>query len=224
MKRKDNFLVYFTDGDAFDALPDDEAGKLTKSIFHWVRNLEPIILENPATQMAFTLISSRIAHEKEAYLEKCDQNAINGRKGGIASGVSRLNSKNEAAASNEANASNEASASTRSHGMKGIERNELNDTKKKEAVVPDELKEPLRYFKEQRAKNRNPMTDHAVKLLLDKLEKLAPGNTAKQVELLETATANGWKSVYLPKSSGNEQHKEQNKGVRRYANDITALL
>lgn len=102
--------------------------------------------------------------------------------------------------------------------------------------IPEALKEPLRHFMEQRAKNKSPMTDYAVMLLLRKLEKLAPRDISKQVELLNTATERGWKSVYPPKQADTAVHRypdsrftepttsETISEVKKYENDFSAYL
>lgn len=42
------------------------------------------------------------------------------------------------------------------------------------------------------------MTDHAVDIFRKKLEKLAPGDTDKQIELIDYAIGKAWQDVYIP--------------------------
>ena len=58
------------------------------------------------------------------------------------------------------------------------------------------LDDALKAFKEMRVRMRKPMTQLAVDLLVQKLEKLAPGDTEKQVAMLMQSIENGWPGVY----------------------------
>ena len=51
-------------------------------------------------------------------------------------------------------------------------------------------------FKEFRKKIKAPMTDRAVELLKAELEKLAPGDDAEKIKILEQSIMNGWKGVF----------------------------
>lgn len=53
-------------------------------------------------------------------------------------------------------------------------------------------------FVQHRQKLRKPMTDKAVDLFVDKLERLAPGDTPKKIQLINTAIESGWQNVYPP--------------------------
>ena len=57
------------------------------------------------------------------------------------------------------------------------------------------LDKAIKDFKEHRQKLRKPMTDHAVDLLLKKLDTLATTDEGK-IALIETAIEKGWLSVY----------------------------
>lgn len=46
-----------------------------------------------------------------------------------------------------------------------------------------------------RKKIKKPMTDHAVKLMLSKLNKLA-SSTAEQIEILNQSILNGWQGIF----------------------------
>ncbi len=60
-----------------------------------------------------------------------------------------------------------------------------------------ELLEALNGFLESRAKRGKPIdTLRAAHILTNKLDKLTGGNLAAKITLLDTATLNGWRSVY----------------------------
>jgi len=66
----------------------------------------------------------------------------------------------------------------------------------KERALPQALQDALQAFKEMRNRMRKTMTPLAVDLLIQKLEKLAPGDTEKQVAILMQSIENGWTGVY----------------------------
>jgi hypothetical protein len=51
-------------------------------------------------------------------------------------------------------------------------------------------------FKDHRKKIKKPMTDHAVDLLKKELQKYAPDDMQKQIELIDRAIMKGWQGVY----------------------------
>ena len=74
-------------------------------------------------------------------------------------------------------------------------------------------------FKEHRKKLKKPMTPHAVELLLKELEKLAPGDEQKKIELIEYAIYRGWQGVFAKDENYKKpEHKKQEvSNADRYA-------
>lgn len=69
-------------------LPDEEAGKLFKSLFPYGRHeIKPDFEKSPALAMAFDILSMAIDRDKEKYIKKCEKNRENGRKGGLAKAI-----------------------------------------------------------------------------------------------------------------------------------------
>lgn len=83
--RKPSFLVYYDNEVIVLRLPDDEAGKLFKSLFPYGREeIKPDFDNSPALAMAFDILSMAIDRDKERYVRRCEANRENGRKGGLA--------------------------------------------------------------------------------------------------------------------------------------------
>lgn len=81
--RKPSFLVYYDNEVIVLRLPDDEAGKLFKSLFPYGREeIKPDFEKSPALAMAFDILSMAIDRDKERYVKRCEVNRENGRKGG----------------------------------------------------------------------------------------------------------------------------------------------
>ena len=66
----------------------------------------------------------------------------------------------------------------------------------KESSLSPALEQALKDFRDMRNRMHKPMTQLAVDLLVQKLEKLAPGDEGRQVEILHQSIENGWTGVY----------------------------
>ena len=63
-------------------------------------------------------------------------------------------------------------------------------------IPPTPLEGEIGRFLEFRKKIRRPMTDHAVDLLKQNLEKLAPGDDETKILILQQSIMNGWQGVF----------------------------
>lgn len=61
-----------------------------------------------------------------------------------------------------------------------------------------ELENAINEFISFRKKLKKPMTERAISMLKNRLEKLAPGNDELKIQLLETSIYKGWLDVYPP--------------------------
>ena len=67
----------------------------------------------------------------------------------------------------------------------------------------EQLREAYREFLKMRKLKKDPMTNHALKLLIGKVNKLSRGDEQYAKDLLDEAIISGWKSVYPPKNYNN---------------------
>ena len=82
---KKSFLVYYDSEIIVCRLPDNEAGKLFKSLFHYGRErIKPDFESSPALAMAFDVLALAIDRSDEKYERRCEKNRENGRRGGLA--------------------------------------------------------------------------------------------------------------------------------------------
>lgn len=81
---KDNFLLKTSQINVFNALTDEDAGKLIKGIFEYVQSSK-IILEG-YLKIIFIPIKEEIDKNQERYEKKCEVNKENGKKGGAPKG------------------------------------------------------------------------------------------------------------------------------------------
>ena len=96
--------------------------------------------------------------------------------------------------------------------------------KQKTAYYPlDEvLNQAVLDFIEFRKNIKSPMTDRAVKLLIDRLDKMTTDNNEK-IEILNQSIMNGWKGVYLidrgKQSSGQNRIDEYQRVMQKFAEE-----
>ena len=78
VKQKDNFLLYHNMYKMFNALPDEKAGRVIKSIFRYSMNGElPEYEEDSTENFLFMSIQNSIDINSEKYYEKCEHNRRN---------------------------------------------------------------------------------------------------------------------------------------------------
>lgn len=74
--------------------------------------------------------------------------------------------------------------------------------------LPDELVYALKGFEEMRNKRKDPMTDRAKNMLINKLNQLAGDDTDLKIRILNQSIFNSWKSVY-PLVEENTKHESR---------------
>ena len=78
---KKAFVAYTDWGDTFDSLTDEQAGKLVKHLFNYVRDNDPIA-EDPMVKIAFIPMQQTLKRDLVKYEERAKRSRINGKKGG----------------------------------------------------------------------------------------------------------------------------------------------
>ncbi|MCB6610219.1 hypothetical protein V3C10_04180 [[Clostridium] symbiosum] len=98
------------------------------------------------------------------------------------------------------------------------------------AVYADdtELNQAICDFIEYRRKIKAPMTEHAIKLLLKQLDKLAPGGEISvKTAILEQSIVQGWKGVFplkVDKSTGKEPPKNRFHNLEEHGYDYDKIV
>ena len=103
--------------------------------------------------------------------------------------------------------------------------NEITTTKeyknkKKERIYyeSDVLNQTFIDYVDMRKRIKAPMTDKAVKLAMNKLEKLSQGDNDKAIKILEQSIMNSWKGLFELKEE-KKTNKFNNFEGRQYSND-----
>ena len=79
--KKDSFILYTEQIELFDELNDEQAGKLIKGIFNYVKTGEEPAFEDK-NKLAFIPIRQMLDRNAEKYEEKREKLSQNGKKGG----------------------------------------------------------------------------------------------------------------------------------------------
>lgn len=141
-------------------------------------------------------------------------------------------SKNKKSAAGKLGMEKRWGAKQRNNGVitennKGKEKKvkEIKESKDKEPSVIEtytlnyELIETLNSFIDFRKKIKSPMTDHAIKLFLGKLDKLSNSDSEK-IEILNQSIMNGWKGLFPLKK---DEPKSNIKPFRQSKNGKTPI-
>lgn len=89
----------------------------------------------------------------------------------------------------------------------------------KESTLSFELRQAVDEFKAMRSRMRKPMTELAVKLLLERLDKLAQGDEKKMVAMLMQSIENGWTGVYELKQDRPVDRSKKRDAFMNYKED-----
>jgi len=81
MQGKKTFLLYVDMIHIFNELTDQQAGLLIKHIFQYVNDQDPV-LSDQLLKIAFAPIKNVLKKDLDGWLNTCERNAENGKKGG----------------------------------------------------------------------------------------------------------------------------------------------
>lgn len=84
MSGKNNFLLEKSQGEVFNELSDNDAGKLIKGVYNYVNTGDSGL--DGYLKIVFIPIKTKIDENEESYQKRCEINKINGSKGGAPKG------------------------------------------------------------------------------------------------------------------------------------------
>ncbi len=80
--KKNGFVLYKNYVKQVSKMTNEQAGELFKMILHYVNTFEMQESEDPRVDTAFDFIGERLEFEMRSYIETCQKNSENGKKGG----------------------------------------------------------------------------------------------------------------------------------------------
>lgn len=169
-----------------EKLSDQELGRLFRALMTFSETGEATDLAGRES-IAFDFIADDIARAQEAYDAKCQTNRENGAK---------ATERNRTVPNGTDRPRTVPKDKDKTKSKDETKSEERKDTTLTGGAEKTPLDAALDDFAEFRQKIRKPLTDKARALTLDELEKLAPGDEATQIAILNQSIQRGWQGVF----------------------------
>lgn len=200
---KEYFCAYHSYLKSIRNLSDAECGRLFKALLQYSAGEQLINLQG-REGIAFDFICEQIDRDNEKYAERCRTNRENGTKANatechqsVPNGTERPRTVPNAP-QGKGKGEGERNTSSGSNPPLTPPRGSVE--------VSAGLLESWNGFCEMRKKIKKPLTDRAAKMILNELERLAPGDDTTKALILDQSVKHCWQDVYKLKSA--EAQKE----------------
>ena len=192
---KEYFCAYHSYLKSIRNLSDAECGRLFKALLQYSAGEQLINLQG-REGIAFDFICEQIDRDNEKYAERCRTNSENGTKANatecrqsVPNGTERPRTvPNAPQGKGEREGEREGNTSSGSNPPPTPPRGRVD--------VPEALMENWNGFCEMRKKIKKPLTDRAAKMILNELERLAPGDNHTKGLILDQSVKRCWQDVY----------------------------
>lgn len=192
---KEYFCAYHSYLKSIRNLSDAECGRLFKALLQYSAGEQLINLQG-REGIAFDFICEQIDRDNEKYAERCRTNRENGTKANatechqsVPNGTERPRTvPNAPQGKGEGEGKGERNTSSGSNTPPTPPRGRVD--------VPEALMENWNGFCEMRKKIKKPLTDRAAKMILNELERLAPGDNHTKGLILDQSVKRCWQDVY----------------------------
>lgn len=193
---KEYFCAYHSYLKSIRNLSDAECGRLFKALLQYSAGEQLINLQG-REGIAFDFICEQIDRDNEKYAERCRTNRENGTKANapechqsVPNGTERPRTVPNAPQGKGKGERNTSSGS-----------NPPLTPPRGRVEVSAGLSESWNGFCEMRKKIKKPLTDRAAKMILNELERLAPGDDTTKALILDQSVKHCWQDVYKLKSA-----------------------
>jgi len=190
---KEYFCAYHSYLKSIRNLSDAECGRLFKALLQYSAGEQLINLQG-REGIAFDFICEQIDRDNEKYAERCRTNRENGTKANATEGHQSVPNGTERyrtvpnAPQGKGEGEGEGNTSSGSNPPLTPPRGRVD--------VPEALMENWNGFCEMRKKIKKPLTDRAAKMILNELERLAPGDNHTKGLILDQSVKRCWQDVY----------------------------
>lgn len=192
---KEYFCAYHSYLKSIRNLSDAECGRLFKALLQYSAGEQLINLQG-REGIAFDFICEQIDRDNEKYAERCRTNRENGTKANatechqsVPNGTERPRTvPNAPQGEGEGEGKGGRNTSSGSNPPLTPPRGRVD--------VPEALMENWNGFCEMRKKIKKPLTDRAAKMILNELERLAPGDNHTKGLILDQSVKRCWQDVY----------------------------
>lgn len=188
-ENKKSIIVYADWIKKFEALTDEEAGKLIKHFFRYVNDKNPKAPDR-ITQLLFIDIEQSLKRDLKKWEQRAERSRENGKMGGRPTKEDNPEKPKE---------TQQVILEPKKPDSVNVSVNvsvKDNDIKKEEVEFHSPFDLAFNDFLDMRKKNKKAATDQAIKLLKKKLIEISGGDELTQIKILEQSTINGWAGVF----------------------------
>lgn len=194
---REYFCAYHSYIEAMEQLSDAECGRLFRACLQYSKTGEAQELGGNE-RFIFPGLRSQMDRDKDAYQAKIQRQSQNGRLGGRPPGP--VKAKKAAGFSQSQTSQDKEEDKDKGKG-KG-ENPPRPPQGEPLGLCPPDIREEFAGYWEARKKSKAPMTERAVGLALQELEKLAPGDYQTQRQIINQSVMHGWKGLFPLKREG----------------------
>lgn len=194
---KEYFCAYHSYLKSIRNLSDAECGRLFKALLQYSAGEQLINLQG-REGIAFDFICEQIDRDNEKYEEKCRTNRENRAKA-----IESIAQRSSTTVNDRPRPSTTVPQEKgKGEGEGKGERNTSSGSNpplsppRGRVDVPEALMENWNGFCEMRKKIKKPLTDRAAKMILNELERLAPGDNNTKGLILDQSVKRCWQDVY----------------------------
>lgn len=194
---RDGMILSTSYVERFKTLTDEQFGKLIRSMIEYQTSGELPEIADTVVKISFDVVKVDIDRNNLKYEEICERRRAAGQKGGQASASKRkqMVANGSKSKQNVANQADKDKDKDKDIILKDNKEN-IKRSSCRSYVSDSRLNQAILDFIEHRKKLRKPMTDKAVELFINRVNKMAPNNIESQITLIETAIGRGWQTVY----------------------------
>lgn len=220
---KNSALIYEEFYEGAQMLPKDQRADAYDAYCRWVLYGEEYSGDNLAIKVLLRSVSKKVEKANSNYQKKVDaMQKVNDRTTSHDNVRHRTTTHDQAPVTvtdivtDNVSVNDTVTVSEKKDKRKAAASASVPKDKKTYSDDP-ELDKAIKDFIENRKKLRKPMTDRAIELFLKHLEKLAPGDHARQRQMLDTAVERGWLTVYPPKAENANQTRSSPSGWQSHS-------
>lgn len=220
-ENKKSIILYIDLINTFEALEDDEAGRLVKHLLRYVNDLNPVAPDK-LTKIAFEPIKLQLKRDLVIWEAIKKEKAKSGHTGGVKSGIVRRLKKEK----KEANEANALKLEAKRSKTKQTEANEavtvtvtvtdtVTEIKEKEMPFTSENFQVLwQNWKKYRLQEfkQTYKSGQSESAALTHLAKISGGNEQVATEIINQSFSNQWRGLFELKNFSNATHSKKNAG------------
>jgi hypothetical protein len=184
---------------------EDELGIDGSTIYKWLKKMELLSMIELKSNSHYTIIKVNKYNEYNDIDEQESSSQITTKEQQSSSQITTKEQQSSSRVTTEEQQSNTLKNEKNDNNVK----NEKNN-KSKSYFLNQELESAFLSYIEMRKKIKHPMTDRAIQLAINELNKLAADNDELKIRIIEQSIFHSWQGLFPLKTSDNGINKEDN--------------